>query len=239
MIRTGLTASAAAIAIMLGAWIWLAVAMPESATQVPIDWGASGAPERFVSRAEALGFFGLLPAIGLALALLLAAVPRIEPLRANLMKGERAYLIAWIGLEAMLALVTLGLSFASTAPADGSAASDAFFNRVFAKVVLAATGVLFVFLGDALPKTRPNFSLGIRTPWTLSSDLSWEKTHRFAGRLMVLTGLWQIIAPFLLSGVPLIVAFAAPLLAFALAAFIYSYAVWRGDPNRRRSIQEA
>jgi uncharacterized membrane protein len=238
MISMGLKASAAAIAVMLGAWIWVALALPEEATQVPVHWGVSGRPDGFVPRSEAIAVFGLFPALGLFLALVFWAVPHLEPLRENLLKGSRAYLVGWIGAEAVIAFVALGTAFAWTAPPT-SPAADAFVNSVFVRLVVAASGLVLVFLGDAMPKTRPNFFVGVRTPWTLSSDLSWEKTHRFSGRMMVLTGLWIIFAPFLLGGVVLIGAIVAPILASVLAAIVYSYIVWRNDPNRRRSVQEA
>jgi uncharacterized membrane protein len=239
MISAGLKASAAAIAVMLGAWIWAAFALPQDATQVPVHWGVSGKPDDFVAREHALAYFGALPGTGLLLTLLFWAIPRLEPLRDNLLKGSRAYLAAWIGVQAILALVSLGMAFAWTAPDGASPAADAFANVAFARLVIAATGVLFVFIGDALPKTRPNFFLGVRTPWTLSSDLSWERTHRFAGRSMVVAGLWMIIAPFFLEGETLAFAIAAPFLAVVLAAIVYSYIVWRSDPNRRKSILDA
>src|SRR5262245_52914557 len=114
MISAGLKASAAAIAVMLGAWIWVAFALPEDATRVPVHWGVSGAPDDFVAREHALAYFGALPGTGLLLAILFWAIPRLEPLRENLLKGSRAYLAGWIGAQAMFALIALGMAFAWT-----------------------------------------------------------------------------------------------------------------------------
>ena len=49
-------------------------------------------------------------------------------------------------------------------------------------------GVLFIVLGNFMGKIRPNWFVGVRTPWTLSSKLSWDKTHRLAGWLFMLMG---------------------------------------------------
>ena len=60
-------------------------------------------------------------------------------------------------------------------------------------VALVGTGVVFVVIGNYLPKVRPNYMMGIRTPWTLTSDLSWDRTHRLGGRLFVLEGIVFIL----------------------------------------------
>jgi uncharacterized membrane protein len=110
---------------------------------------------------------------------------------------------------------------------------------LFVRAIIAGAGVILMFIGDALPKTRPNFFLGVRTPWTLTSDLAWERTHRLAGRLLVLVGVWGVVAAFVLNGSALAFSLSAPLIAVALFACAYSYFVWRGDPDRRRPPQEA
>ena len=53
--------------------------------------------------------------------------------------------------------------------------------------------MLFIVIGNYLPKVRPNYLVGIRTPWTLTSDLSWDRTHRIGGRLFVLEGFAFIV----------------------------------------------
>ncbi len=44
-------------------------------------------------------------------------------------------------------------------------------------------GVLMIVIGNYLPKTRKNYIIGIRLPWTLESDKNWRKTHRLAGKI--------------------------------------------------------
>ena len=74
MIRTGLIASAAALAVCVGAWLWLANALPQDATLVPVHWDLSGEADRFVTREEALALFALLPGTSVALTILLALI---------------------------------------------------------------------------------------------------------------------------------------------------------------------
>lgn len=234
MIRTGLIASAAGLAVCIGAALWLNGVLPQDIL-VPVHWGVDGVADRLAPRDQALMLFLVIPGVGLLLTLLFCLLPRIEPLRENLMRGQRAYLTAWIGAQAMLALVAVGLALV-TVRSTSAASPDV---DLFVRVIIAGAGVLIMFLGDAMPKTRPNFFLGVRTPWTLSSDLAWERANRLGGRLMVLVGLWGVIAAFLLNGLALAFAISAPLIAAVLIACVYSYFVWRSDPDRRRPASEA
>jgi uncharacterized membrane protein len=235
MMRTGLIASALGLAVCIGAWLWLGNALPQDAAHVPVHWDLSGQADRFATREEALATFALLPGASVALTLLLALIPAIEPLRENLQRGRRAYLTAWFGAQAMIALVSVGLAL-MFARGAGGATSDV---DLFVRAMIAGGAVLLVLLGDALPKTRPTFFLGVRTPWTLSSDLAWERANRLAGRLMVLVGLWGVVAAFVLNGLALAFALTAPLIVSVIVASAYSYFVWRGDPERRQPAREA
>ena len=58
-------------------------------------------------------------------------------------------------------------------------------------------GVIFVLLGNFLPTVRPNFFVGIRTPWTLSNEKVWRKTHRLGAKLMVSAGIVMMVSIFL------------------------------------------
>ncbi len=66
-------------------------------------------------------------------------------------------------------------------------------------VICLSISVLFIFLGNYMGKLRRNFWAGIRTPWTLTSDVVWERTHRLGGWLFVLTGLSGVIMSFIPS----------------------------------------
>ncbi len=63
-------------------------------------------------------------------------------------------------------------------------------------VISLAISLLFIFLGNYLGKLRRNFWVGIRTPWTITSDVVWERTHRLGGWLFVLGGLLGVIMSF-------------------------------------------
>lgn len=83
-------------------------------------------------------------------------------------------------------------------------------------------------LGNLLPRFRSNFFFGIRTPWTLSSDTVWTRTHRVGGYVMVLIGLLLVLAGAVGSTRWVLVAICG---AFAMVLFvlIYSYVIWRAE----------
>jgi len=232
MIRTGLIFSAAAFAVMAGAIWWLGQNVPADVTQLPVHWGPDGRPDRFLPRAEALQTLWILPGVSLGMAAVMAIIPAIDPFRGNIERSARAYLTAWIGAQALLVLAAIGAAVLTVRAAGG----DADGNE-FVRWIIAGTGLLFVFLGDALPKTRPNFFVGVRTPWTLMSDLAWQKTHRLAGWLFVLAGLWTIAAAFLFDGIHIVFAMMGPILLTVAVSAVHSWMVWRTDPDRRTSFR--
>ncbi len=89
--------------------------------------------------------------------------------------------------------------------------------------------VLFIFLGNYMGKLRRNFWMGIRTPWTIASDVVWERTHRLGGWLMVAVGLLGI--PF--SFVPQLRIFGMVVLIVLVAIFLYIYSYLCYHQNTR------
>ena len=86
-------------------------------------------------------------------------------------------------------------------------------------------------LGVLMPWIRTqNQFVGVRTPWTLKSELSWRKTHRLGGALFVLAGVVIIILG-LISGLPTLVVVLPLLLVVVAVVVIYSYLVWKEDPE--------
>ena len=84
-------------------------------------------------------------------------------------------------------------------------------------------GLLFVFVGNYLPKCQPNRALGIRLPWTLADADNWHKTHRLSGKVWMLGGLVLTVLSFFLSPGMQIAAFAITLTILVLVPLVYSY----------------
>lgn len=212
------TAAFAIVAMLaISAWAWPQI--PDAA-QVPVHWGLDGRPDGFAPKAAAL--LGM-PALALGIAALLAIVPRVEPRRENLARSAGAYRIVASAVLVVLAVVHATAVVASTGREVDVAAA-----------VAASVGLLFAVIGNYLGKVRSNFMFGLRTPWTLTSERSWNRTHRLAGRLMVLLGLAIVVAVVIgWRGALLFAVLGAGLAAVVVGTFVYSYRVWRDDPDRR------
>jgi uncharacterized membrane protein len=202
---------------LAGAWAW--IQLPDGA-QVPIHWGPDGRPDDWADRTIAL--FGL-PLTALAMTALFLVIPLIEPRRTNLERSRAAYHAIWLASIALLGLIQVGVVvFALGGEFDMTA------------LALAGAGIMFVVIGNVMGKLRSSFLVGVRTPWTLTSELSWNRTHRLAGRLFVGLGLVTIglviVGP---DPILLLAVLGVGTLALIAALVVYSYVVWRTDPDRR------
>lgn len=202
-----------ALAFALAGFAWVTAGrLPEGAV-LPTHWNAAGEPDGFAPALEAL----LMPAgITLLVTILFVLIPRIEPLQEKLEGSAPLLRASWIGVMFLSALisVTIGL--------------PAYDISLPINAVLAGVGVLFIVLGNALPKSRPGFFVGIRTPWAIIDTDNWIATHRLGGRLMMLAGIAILVAaivplgPDLASGI-MIVAIAAAV----IIPFVYSWWLWQ------------
>ena len=102
------------------------------------------------------------------------------------------------------------------------------------RLIPIGIGLLFVVIGNYLPTVRPNYLMGIRTPWTLASDLSWVRTHRVGGRIFVIEGLALIALGLVGAGAEVLAVAIVGAVAIAIiVVVVYSYRVWKVDPAKR------
>ena len=202
------------LAAMLAAaaWAWQRVPL-----RMPVHWNLEGEVDRYGGRVEGVL---LVPLIAIGIYALLLVLPRFDPGRDNYPNFRKAYLTIRVALLLFLAALYGGM----LATALGHAVP-------FGLGITPLVGALFVAIGLVLGKVRPNWFVGIRTPWTLSSKRAWTRAHRLGGWLFTLLGLATL-------GVSLIDAAAATLvlvagsLALAVIVLVHSYLIWRTDPDR-------
>lgn len=204
--------------LALSIWGWLGTG-PDA--QIPVHFGLDGTPDRMGGKVEG---FALLPALALGLSALFGLMPMIDPRGQNIRRSEPAVLTAWAGViwvlaaaQALITLTSLGVVQSTEGPG---------------RFIGFASAALLAVLGNVLSKTRPNWLIGIRTPWTLSSDKSWDVTHRWGGRLMMLGGFVSAIC-FLIAPSPLaFTVLGVSALAMTVVSIGLSYWVWKNDPDR-------
>ena len=225
MVRFGLAISAALLSAMAGLALWAERAIPADA-RVALHFGLDGTVNRYGDKGEAVFVLWVMVGVGAFVSVLMAVLAQAEPMRANLMRSKGTYLAAWIGSLVLLVVVTgmMAFDFTRSGPADPDA---------FVRISLGLSGVLILILGNALGKVRPNFTMGVRTPWTLTSDLAWDKTHRLAGLLMVVWGVAQVGLAAVGSVAWAVGIAVGGALVLVPVVFVASYLYWRADPDRR------
>ncbi len=209
------------IALMLmlagSAYVWM---QTPAGTEIPVHFDASGTPDRYGSKAEGLL---MLPAITILLSVLMSQLPRFEPRKSNLAQSEKVYKVVWALLIAVMVVVHAGVL-----------ASVLGYNLKMEMVVPIVVGFMLMAIGNYMGKMRSTWFMGIRTPWTLTSELSWNKTHRLGGRMFIVLGLSLMLAAFtqtqLWAGI-----IGVGTVAMVIFLFVYSYMVWKQDPAAQQS----
>ncbi|GIN12720.1 immunity protein SdpI [Shouchella clausii] len=169
-----------AITISLLVWLFAYKHLP---AEMPVHWGVNGEVDRY---APTFSAFLLLNGILIAIYAMLLFLPRLDPKKDNYNKFTRTYSI----MCNVLIALSLAISIVTVLTGIGAPVS---INRV----VPVAIGILFIILGNYMQTIKPNWFVGIKTPWTISNDEVWRKTHRLGGRLFIGGGLLLIIEPFL------------------------------------------
>ena len=180
---------------------------------MPLVWNSAG--EVLYGINKPLGA-ALLPGLHLAIVLFLVVAPAVDPGALRSSTAPRFYPTAVAMISAFLMYVT-AVVFAAALGVE---------LRV-PHALLGGGGVLLALVGNYMGKVPRNYMVGIRTPWTLSSDLVWERTHRFAAPLFVTGGMGLLLHCIVQRESPS-TAFVVAILTITFGApFCHSYLVWR------------
>ena len=142
--------------------------------QIPINFGVNWEVGEYGPKYSAL----ILGATPFLMCLLFDVLPLIDPKMKNYQKHERGYNI----LRMFLVLCLIGLDWMTNMMALG-------YSMNINTVLPLLLGLVFVGTGNYLPKMKPNYFIGIRTPWTLDNEVVWRKTHRVGGYIFVVLGI--------------------------------------------------
>jgi uncharacterized membrane protein len=204
--RFGLAAAVAVLAGAVGA-----VAAPDLPAELVTNWDASGEPNGTLAKTPALV---LVPALTLGLVGLLAVLPKLDPLGENIESFRDQYDWFAVVLSVFLSGVHLGV-----------VAFNLGYEFDFTLLMLAGMAALFYYIGIVLDHAERNWFVGIRTPWTLSSDEVWARTHDLGATLFKLTGVVSAVG-LLLGDLALFVLIGAATVT-AVVTTVYSYYIYR------------
>lgn len=179
--------------------------------QIPRQWGLDGSVNSYMGR-EWIFLLALLPIV---LLLLFNILPKVDPRKDNYKLHDSSYHIIILSISILLIVVT-----------NITVAKSLGLNIDIKIVVISLVGILMIIIGNLMPRIRPNYFLGIRTPWTLANSDVWTKTHRVGGWSFIILGLSFIIAAFLPVTASLVVTLTA-LVSMVLWPVIYSYKLYK------------
>jgi uncharacterized membrane protein len=190
-----------------------------------VHWDIAGNPNGWMPRAA--GAF-ISPGMMLIAWFSLRAAPLLDPRRANYERFTAAYELSvatLLVLVFVVHLVLLAIALGYPVPVN--------------RLAPALIGAVFIIIGNVIPRARSNFMFGIRTPWTLSSDRVWARTHRLAGYTMTLAGGVMVLSALLTSAGLLGAIVVSAVVSALVAPAIYSYFTFRRAPmTSREPLQE-
>ncbi|PFF05446.1 hypothetical protein CN315_24050 [Bacillus cereus] len=170
----------AIILIFITGLAW-AYAWPNLPDAMAVHWGTEGV-NGYASKFNAML---LLLGIMIFTYVLLTITPKIDPKKKNYDKFSKGYMIINYSVVVLLFLVNMlviGVGLGYDIPMNSTP--------------LILVGLLFIVIGNYLPQCKPNYFVGIKTPWTLSNEEVWRKTHRFSGKVFVVLGIIMILSVF-------------------------------------------
>lgn len=186
---------------------------PQMPEKMASHWNAQGQVDGYMSK-----FWGLFltPFMLAGLALLFIAIPRIDPLKANIEKFRKFYdifiilfFVFLLSTHLQIILWNIGIEISP--------------NVIFP----IGLGLLFFYIGILCENAKRNWFIGIRTPWTLSNEVVWDKTHKIGGKLFKIAGVIALLGVFFQNYAFFFVII--PVISFSVYTIIYSYVQYQRE----------
>lgn len=201
----------AAVLVLLVTAGTTALVYPSLPEQFAVHFDASGTPDSFYGRT--LGA-AIIPAMSVGVYVMFRVLPLIDPRGENFREFQPTYdaivllvLVFLAFVQGLLLAYNLGVEYPQNA------------------LVLGGAGILLALLGILFSRAKPNWFVGIRTPWTLSDDEVWRRTHRAAAPLFVLAGAVIAAGAFLPVATEFLVGAAVAIAVFVPS--VYSFVLYR------------
>jgi uncharacterized membrane protein len=202
------------VMLMVFSYLLSLIALPYLPDEVAIHWNAAGEADGYSNKWFGVFILPLAMTWGL---LLMTLLPKMDPEKANYEKFKGSYNM----LINVFALFFIAFHIVTLAYNLGFPVDVGLFVPI-------GVGILFIVLGNYMPKFKHNYFVGIRTPWTLANETVWNKTHRIGGKVFVLMGFALMLTVFI-EGIWNFILFLAITLGGTVYLFVQSYLYFRKE----------
>jgi uncharacterized membrane protein len=208
----------AVIAMILISFVVAIFLYPQMPDMMASHWNYTGQVNGYMSK-----FWGLflMPILSLALFGIFLLIPKIDPLKENVAKFGKYFDGFILVMELFLFYLYLLTIFWNRGVE---------FNMT--GLLTPALGILFYYIGILIENAKPNWFIGIRTPWTLSSENVWTKTHRLGGKLYKAAGVISLFGIF--AGDYGIFFVLIPIVFVSIYLTVYSYMEYKKETNGKK-----
>ncbi|HEY4287869.1 MAG TPA: SdpI family protein [Puia sp.] len=200
--------------------VYLICVYPSLRPTLPIHFDAAGNPNGYGSRGTFVGVVLMISGIGLGMAFLIRFLPRIDP-KNKARYSQAIFIRIGYALLLFMSLLSAAVIYASV---------NGHF-KLPQKFLYPLLGLFFAYLGNLFNNVKPNYFVGIRTPWTLESEVVWRKTHKLAARIWLPGGILLALLGWVLPQAVAPGVFIIGLLIMAIVPIGYSYVFFRRLPQ--------
>lgn len=207
-----ITITLIAISFVLAAYLY-----PQMPDMMASHWNYKGEVDGYMSKFGGLFF---MPTLSLVLFALFLLIPKIDPRKENIAKFGKYFDGFILAMEIFLFyLYILTILWSSGLRFD------------MTELMAPAMGLLFYYCGVLVENSKPNWFIGIRTPWTLSSEKVWNETNRLGGKLFKMVGVISFLG--ILGGSYAIFFMLVPVILASIYIIVHSYFLYAKETGRK------
>lgn len=202
------------ITIVLLPFIYLAYIWNQLPEKVPVHWNIKGEIDRYGEKIELIIIPILLP---LLVYITFLVIPKIDP-KNNLNKMGKK-------LQSIKVLSTIFMSILALLIIY-SAKNQSLTNPNY---IVLSIGILYIILGNYFKAIKPNYFIGIKTPWTLENEIVWKETHKLGGKMWFIGGIFVVLSSLILEKQVNFTLFLIVTGVITIIPILYSYTVFKKE----------
>ena len=195
--------------------VYILIVYPSLPDLIPTHFGVSGDADGYSKKSYIFVIYGLL----ILLNILMPTIAKIDPKRENYSRFFKSFDISRVAIN----LLFMGLIVVITQSSLSNLTETFSVDRL----VPALLGLVFIVIGNYMPKFKHNYTMGIKTPWTLADENVWNRTHRISGPIWIAAGAIMIVNRFLFQNTLSMYIIIVVIIFVVIFPFVYSYFIYK------------